>query len=309
MYTFHMPDPYDSGPMTLDEAVQLLDAGQLDRAIAALHRVLRVTPDSYPTHLHLALAYKRKAEAGDRSFLVHAERACGEAIRLMPADFNSHQTLIEIGSKMGLGSLLLSLYQTRFNSLPFAPQCVQALRLANPAPLATFATSLPAFVIANFKLIIIVLVLLGGGFWLVNRPAPAVDPGGSGFTLSDLDGNRVSLSDFRGKNVVLLDFWATWCGPCRASMPDVHDVSTDYSARGLEVLSINIRESPRKIRAFLEEEDIFPHVLLDTDGTVARKYAVSGIPTFIVIDRAGEIHFKATGWSEPRIREAIESIL
>src|SRR2546423_15247077 len=61
------------------------------------------------------------------------------------------------------------------------------------------------------------------------------------FTLKDLKGRPHSLKSLRGK-VVLLDFWATWCGPCRMTMPQVAKIHEQYKTRGVEVISINIGE-------------------------------------------------------------------
>ena len=108
-----------SGPMTVEEAVRLLDAGRLDEAIAALNRAMRAGSESYLVHLHLAVAYHRKAAAGDGSMLRAAERSLGEAIRLAGSEPATHGTLIEIGNRMGLGRLLLSQYREKGGHLPF----------------------------------------------------------------------------------------------------------------------------------------------------------------------------------------------
>ena len=71
------------------------------------------------------------------------------------------------------------------------------------------------------------------------------------FTLTDLDGNSVRLQDLRGQ-VVFLNFWATWCPPCRAEMPDIEALHRKYRDRGVVVLGVDLRESESGVRAYVE---------------------------------------------------------
>jgi len=112
---------------------------------------------------------------------------------------------------------------------------------------------------------------------------PAID-----FTLKDLKGRSHSLKALRGKTV-LLDFWATWCGPCRMTMPQVAKIHEQYKDKGVEVMSINEGESAEKAGAYLAKNGYAFTALLDTDRSVATQYKVNGIPTLVVIDREGKI--------------------
>ncbi len=131
------------------------------------------------------------------------------------------------------------------------------------------------------------------------------------FTLRDLSGQQVSLSDFRGK-IVLLDFWATWCSPCRASIPHLNMLYRTYRERGLEILGINLdRGDVGSVLAFTEMMKITYPVLIGTPEVV-KSYGVNPIPASFLIDRRGNIRFKVVGFNEAiqeRIVREIENLL
>ncbi|HUV43418.1 MAG TPA: TlpA disulfide reductase family protein [Dehalococcoidales bacterium] len=130
----------------------------------------------------------------------------------------------------------------------------------------------------------------------LDKPAPD-------FTLKDLDGNTVRLSDLRGK-VVFLNFWATWCPPCRAEMPDIEKVHRKYRDRDVVVLGIDLRESVSTVRAFIGEGGYTWTFLLDTTGKVGSMYQVRGIPASYFIDRKGVIRAVAIGAMTGQAMEA-----
>ena len=114
------------------------------------------------------------------------------------------------------------------------------------------------------------------------------------FELRDLDGKTVSLRGLRG-SPVLLNFWATWCPPCRAEMPYIQQIYEEWSGKGLEVLAIDIGESPSEVKKFLQNQGLSLPVLLDTKKNVAQKYNITGIPTTFFIDSDGIIQEKVIG--------------
>lgn len=114
------------------------------------------------------------------------------------------------------------------------------------------------------------------------------------FTLAELSGGEVALSDFRNR-VVVLDFWATWCSPCRASMPGLEALRARYHDKGLVLVSVSLDRSGGDAKSYLEangyEEFIGLWESLAAAKQVARLYGVFGIPRTFVIDRDGIIRY------------------
>ena len=109
------------------------------------------------------------------------------------------------------------------------------------------------------------------------------------FEVSNLSGERVRLADLRGK-AVYLNFWATWCAPCSAEMPEIERVLRKYEASGLVVVAVNNGESFGRAREFIEELRLNLSVVgLDPSQQVVNRYRVSAMPTSIFIDRQGVI--------------------
>lgn len=114
------------------------------------------------------------------------------------------------------------------------------------------------------------------------------------FDLVNLEGKKVKLSDYKGKMVVL-DFWATWCGPCRASFPNMQKLVTKYKNENVEFFFINTWEHNddaqilENVSRFIKENNYTFNVLFDFEDDVVAEYKVLGIPTKIVIDKNGDI--------------------
>jgi cytochrome c biogenesis protein CcmG/thiol:disulfide interchange protein DsbE len=129
---------------------------------------------------------------------------------------------------------------------------------------------------------------------VLNQPAPD-------FALVDLNGKRVRLGDLRGQ-IVLVNFWATWCGPCRAELPAIDDVYREQRDSGFTVLEVNEQESSADVSAFMSQIGQMPPVILDTNGSVMTQYRLKGLPDSFVIDRQGIVRGLSFG---PVSRETI----
>ncbi|MEA2101859.1 MAG: TlpA disulfide reductase family protein [Thermodesulfobacteriota bacterium] len=108
------------------------------------------------------------------------------------------------------------------------------------------------------------------------------------FGLKDLTGITRYLSDYRGR-VVLLDFTTTWCPHCKKDIPLFKEIQKTYDKKDLKVITVYIQESPKKVSSFMEKHKITYTMLLDTSGSVASTYGIRGVPTKILVDRAGRI--------------------
>lgn len=133
------------------------------------------------------------------------------------------------------------------------------------------------------------------------------------FSLPDLEGNTVSLRDLKGK-VVYLDFWATWCPPCRESLPHTQALSQHEKAKtgDLVVLAVNAREEADKVKQYLQSNGYSFRVVLDKDGEVLNRYKVQGIPTFVLINRDGKVVWVQVGFArgmEKQLEEAVAKAL
>ena len=139
---------------------------------------------------------------------------------------------------------------------------------------------------------------------LVGKPAPVFD-------LELLQGGRFKLAEMKGK-VVVLDFWATWCGPCLAAMPQVDRAARAFADQGVQLVAVNLEEAPKQIKSMLERHKLDLTVALDRDGVVAAKYQANAIPQTVIIDKEGVVSRVFIGGSaqlEDQIRDALKSLL
>jgi len=119
------------------------------------------------------------------------------------------------------------------------------------------------------------------------------------FKVTDLTGKSISLSDYKGK-VLFLNFWATWCPPCRAEIPDFIEVYGEHKSKGLEILGISLDSKGKEtIVAFVDKYKINYPVVLETKNTTEKlidDYQPGQfIPTTIIIDKQGRIRNKQVG--------------
>ncbi len=136
----------------------------------------------------------------------------------------------------------------------------------------------------------------------IGEPAP-------NFTLEDLEGNKVSLKDYEGKKVVYLNFWASWCPPCRQEMPDLNKLYEENKDDEFIVLAVNVGESEKTVKKFIEENGYTFPVLLDITQEVGITYNTFSIPTSIMIDKEGKIRTYRPGFmTYEQMKEMLDSV-
>jgi len=114
------------------------------------------------------------------------------------------------------------------------------------------------------------------------------------FEIMTLDGQQVRLSDYRGERI-MLNFWATWCPPCRAEMPDMESF---YQAEDVTILAVNMTASEKNeivVDEFVDELELTFPILMDRESEVVDAYQVQAYPTSYMIDSNGRIQFITSG--------------
>ena len=114
------------------------------------------------------------------------------------------------------------------------------------------------------------------------------------FDAPDPDGNIHSSTEWIGKDPVVINFWGTWCGPCRKEIPDLVRLNNEYKDKGVKILSLALKDSPQKVIAFSEKNNM-DWIHLIADPAIAVKYNIRSVPTTIFIDRNGKIVEKYKG--------------
>ncbi len=138
------------------------------------------------------------------------------------------------------------------------------------------------------------------------------------FTHRDLESKPVSLSDYKGK-VVLVDFWGTWCGPCKQTIPALIDLDKNRKSKGLQVVGLDYEKEIKDeskarevVKAFAKEVGMTYPCLFTDDATIQQIPGFKGFPTFVIVDRAGKVRLtiiEPDDNSLELIRDVIEVLL
>lgn len=142
----------------------------------------------------------------------------------------------------------------------------------------------------------------------VAQTQPASAPA---FDLALLDGGRLARADLAG-SVALVDFWASWCTPCRHSLPDYDRLNAKLAARGFRVIAVNLDEDVADARAFLAEQPLSLTIARDPEGHVAEAFGLRGMPTSYLLACDGTLRETHTGYESgdlAKLEASVEHLL
>ena len=128
--------------------------------------------------------------------------------------------------------------------------------------------------------------------------AETIDPD-QYFSAEDLAGAPVDLKTLLGeRKAVLINFWATWCALCKEEIPALAELQTRESAAGLAVVGVNVAESERKVRRYVEDMGINYPVVLDPESAIAERYNVMGLPVSLLVRADGSVTGPYSGFTD-----------
>jgi thiol-disulfide isomerase/thioredoxin len=157
--------------------------------------------------------------------------------------------------------------------------------------------------------------ILALGFLAMPLPGMALEPGAAAPALSmprlvDSD-KSVSLRDMRGK-VVYVDFWASWCIPCRISMPTLDRLAKEHGPRGFEVVGVNKDVRSEDAERFLQRMPVSFILVADSSDAAAKAFGVKTMPSGYLVDRKGTVRYVHGGFTRSTgdaLAEQVEKLL
>ena len=261
----------------LGMAMTAAKIGDAKAALESSDKALKVSTDDPSRALgHNMRGHALLALAAEQpKKLSEAESAFRQAVQLQPANASYH---------VNLGVALAKLMRDEDAVAEFK----RALQLAPQGDAAEMAQS------------------------FVQNPRRAREPVAPDFQIESVNGGKIALHDFAGK-VVVLDFWATWCAPCRASVPDIKDLIKKYGNERLVVISISWDQDEKAWRDFIAKHEMGWTHARDPESDLSHKLGVRAVPTYLVIDGDGFIKERIVGTNAQqslayRLREKLQSM-
>lgn len=155
---------------------------------------------------------------------------------------------------------------------------------------------------------------MAAAIWVVMAAAAAAGPWKEGDKLPPLAGKDVE-GEFpaMAEKVVLIDFWASWCGPCKASFPALDRLQKEFGSKGLVVVGVNVDKDAGSMRQFLKEHPVAFTTVWDKQQKLVAAASIEGMPTSFIVDREGRIQHVHRGFegskTERKLRDQIAALL
>lgn len=148
---------------------------------------------------------------------------------------------------------------------------------------------------------------LGGG-GREEGPHPLLGQEAPKFETVNPSGEPVDLAKYLGKNVIMLDFWATWCGPCVAAMPEVDGVAKKFADKGVVFYAVNLGDDVETVKQFLTDKGFEVPVAMDADGKIGGLYMAEAIPQTVLIGKDGKVQAVHVGFSQNLAEELTKEL-
>ena len=130
------------------------------------------------------------------------------------------------------------------------------------------------------------------------------------FSAKDIDGEWHHSSEWLGKQPVVINVWGTWCGPCRREIPDLAKLYEEYKPKGVELISLAVKDTPDRVRQYAEQNNMNWVLLMSEDQILIDYKAYQGVPTTIFIDRDGNEVARFIGMRDyETLKRGFEAIL
>ncbi len=130
------------------------------------------------------------------------------------------------------------------------------------------------------------------------------------FSAKDIDGEWHHSSEWLGKQPVVINIWGTWCGPCRREIPDLAKLYEEYKPKGVELISLAVRDTPDRVRQYAGRNNMNWVLLMSEDQILIDYKATRGVPTTIFIDRDGNEVVRFIGMRDyETLKRGFEAIL